>query len=33
MSPLTSAMLQYPCKTTVENWVGPKVNEFASSRG
>jgi hypothetical protein len=33
MSPLTSAMLQYPCKNTVQNRVGPEVNEFASSTG
>jgi hypothetical protein len=32
MSLVTSAMLQYPCKTTVENRVGPEVNGFASSR-
>jgi hypothetical protein len=28
MSPLTSAMLQYPCKTTVQNSVGPEVNDL-----
>jgi hypothetical protein len=33
MSQLTLAMLQYPCKTTVQNRVGLKVNGFASSRG